>query len=295
MSASRGSPRRGSYLRLVAFEHSIFALPFALQGAWLAARGTPAPRTLLWIVVCAVSARTAAMAFNRLVDAALDRKNPRTAERELPAGRLSRARVAALVLAAAAVFVAGAWALNPLCGELALPVLAVLLGYSFTKRFTSAAHLVLGLSLALAPLGAWLAVRGDFRGDLGVPLLLAGAALSWVAGFDLIYATQDAAFDRRAGLHSVPARFGIPAALAFARVLHVGTVLLLGCLWLRADLGWAYLAAIALAAGLLVWEHRLVRPDDLSRVNLAFFTLNGWIGVGLFAGLACDLYLWSGA
>jgi 4-hydroxybenzoate polyprenyltransferase len=279
----------------VAFEHSIFALPFALQGAWLAARGRPALRTLFWIVVCAVAARTAAMAFNRLADARLDRENPRTADRELPAGRLPRARVVALVLAAAGVFVAGAWALNPLCGGLALPVLAVLLGYSFTKRFTSAAHLVLGLSLSLAPLGAWLAVRGDLGGDLGVPLLLAGATLAWVAGFDLIYATQDAAFDRRAGLHSVPARFGIPAALALSRALHVATVVLLGWLWLRADLAWAYLSAIALAAGLLVWEHRLVRPDDLSRVNLAFFTLNGWIGVGLFAGLACDLHFWSGS
>jgi 4-hydroxybenzoate polyprenyltransferase len=279
----------------VAFEHSIFALPFALQGAWLAARGMPAPRTLLLIAVCAVAARTAAMAFNRLVDARLDRENPRTRDRELPAGRLSRARVALLVLAAAGVFVAGALALNPLCGRLALPVLAVLLGYSLTKRFTFLAHLVLGLALALAPLGAWLAVRGDLRGDLAVPLLLAAAALAWVAGFDLIYATQDAAFDRRAGLHSVPARFGIPAALALSRALHVSTVVLLGLLWARAELSWAYLAAIALAAGLLVWEHRLVKPDDLSRVNLAFFTLNGWIGVGLFAGLACDLHFWSGA
>jgi 4-hydroxybenzoate polyprenyltransferase len=287
------SERRGSYIRLVAFEHSIFALPFALQGAWLAAGGMPRVRTLAWIVVCAVAARTAAMAFNRLADARIDERNPRTADRELPAGRLSRARVAALVLAAAAVFVAGAYALNPLCGRLALPVLGVLLGYSFTKRFTALAHLALGLALALAPLGAWLAVRGDLEGDLGAPLLLAGAALAWVAGFDLIYATQDAEFDRRAGLHSIPARFGIPAALSLSRALHALTVVLLGLLWLRADLARVYLAAIALAAGLLVWEHRLVRPDDLSRVNLAFFTLNGWIGVGLFAGLALDLHFFG--
>ena len=283
------------WFRLVRFGHSVFALPFALMAAWLAAGGVPRPRVFALVVLAAVLARTAAMAFNRWLDREIDRANPRTAGRELPSGVLAPGAVLLLAGVSSVGFVLVAVALNPLCGWLSFPVLAVLLAYSAAKRVTWLSHLVLGLALGAAPLGAWLAVRGDFGGDLGVPLLLAGAVLAWVAGFDLIYATQDAAFDRRAGLHSVPARFGVPAALALARALHAATVALLVWLWLRADLGGAYLAAIALAAGLLVWEHRLVKPDDLSRVNLAFFTLNGWIGVGLFAGLACDLYLWSGA
>lgn len=282
-----------AYLRLVAFHHSIFALPFALQGAWLAARGVPSARTLLLVVVCAVAARTAAMAFNRLVDIRVDARNPRTAGRELPAGVLPVQRVAALVALSSAVFIVCAWALNPLCGQLSFAVLAVLLGYSFTKRFTTLSHAVLGLALGLAPPAAWLAVRGDLQGDLAVPLLLAAAVIAWVAGFDLIYSCQDEAFDREAGLHSVPARFGVGVALGLSRALHVVTVLLLVAVWSRAELSWAYLAAIAVAVALLVWEHRLVSPRDLSRVNTAFFTLNGWVGVGLFVGLALDLALFD--
>lgn len=282
--------RIGDWFSLVRFSHSIFALPFALSGAWLAARGVPRPVDLAWIVVCAVAARTAAMGFNRLVDAGIDARNPRTRGRELPAGRLSRASVAALVIVASAAFVAAAFALNPLCGRLSLPVLAVLLGYSFTKRFTWLAHGVLGLALALAPLGAWLAVRGTFAGDLAVPFLLAAAVLCWVAGFDLIYACQDVEFDRGARLASVPARFGVAAALWAARGLHALTVVLLLALWRRAELGWVYPAAVGVAAVLLVLEHRVVSPGDLSRVDLAFFTLNGWVGVLLFAGLALDLW-----
>ena len=285
------APLLRPYLRLVAFHHSIFALPFALQGAWLAARGVPSARALVLIVVCAVAARTAAMAFNRLVDAGVDARNPRTRGREIPSGVLSPPQVGALVALSSAVFVAAAFALNPLCGQLSFAVLAVLLGYSFTKRFTVLSHAVLGLSLGLAPLGAWLAVRGDLEGDLAVPLLLAAAVLAWVAGFDLIYSCQDTAFDREAGLRSVPARFGVRAALLLSRALHAVTVLLLVAVWSRAGLSWVYLTAIAVAAGLLVWEHRLVAPGDLSRVNMAFFTLNGWVGVGLFAGLALDLAL----
>jgi 4-hydroxybenzoate polyprenyltransferase len=277
-----------AYGRLVAWRHSVFALPFALQGAWLAAGGRPQWRTLALVVVCAVAARTAAMAFNRLVDRRIDARNPRTRERELPAGRLSAAQVSVLTTVASAAFVGGAAALNPLCGWLSLPVLAVVLGYSLTKRFTWAAHGFLGLALALAPLGAWLAVRGDFRGDLAQPLVLAGAVLTWVAGFDLIYACQDREFDRAERLHSVPARFGVAAALGSARVLHALTIALLALLWLRADLSLIYLAAVAVAGALLVWEHRLVAPDDLSRIDMAFFTLNGWIGVLLFVGLVLD-------
>ncbi|HVS19241.1 MAG TPA: UbiA-like polyprenyltransferase, partial [Planctomycetota bacterium] len=231
-----------------------------------------------------------AMAFNRLVDAHVDGANPRTRERELPAGRLRRGGVALLVVCASAVFVAAAAALNPLCAKLAPAVLAVLFFYSLTKRFTWTAHAFLGLSLGLAPLGAWLAVRGEIDGSVLPVLWLAGAVLFWVAGFDLIYACQDSEFDRRVGLHSVPARFGRGVALAAARACHGLTVALLLATWHAAGLGWVYLLAVALAAGLLVWEHALVSPGDLARIDMAFFTLNGWIGVGLFAGLALDLY-----
>ena len=285
-----GAGALAPWFRLVAFRHSVFALPFALQGAWLAARGVPRALDLLWIVVCAVSARTAAMAFNRLVDARVDAANPRTRERELPAGRLRRGGVALLVVGASAVFVAGAAALNPLCARLAPAVLAVLFFYSFTKRFTWAAHAFLGLSLGLAPLGAWLAVRGEIDAAAVQVLWLAAAVLFWVAGFDLIYACQDSEFDRAAGLHSVPARFGRGVALSAARACHALTVALLVGTWHAAGLGWVYLAAVALAAGLLIWEHALVSPGDLARIDMAFFTLNGWIGVGLFVGLALDLY-----
>lgn len=283
------------YLGLVRFSHSVFALPFALQGAWMASRGLPAARDLALIVLCAVAARTAAMAFNRLVDRRFDAANPRTAGRELPTGRITPRGAAALCAGAAALFVAGAFALNPLCGKLALPVLAILLGYSLVKRFSAAAHLVLGISLGLAPLGAWLAVRGGLGADGPAVLWLALGVTTWVAGFDLIYACQDVDFDRRAGLRSIPARLGAGPALGLARALHVAAV---GCFALQAasfELGWIYWVALALAAGLLAWEHSLVSARDLSRVDLAFFTLNGWVGIALFLGLALDLALGGGA
>lgn len=289
MSAGAARARLSDWFSLVAFRHSIFALPFALQGAWLAARGAPRAALVGWIVACAVAARTSAMAFNRWLDRRIDARNPRTQSRELPSGRLSPSQALGLALASGAAFVALSWAINPLCGKLAPAVLAVLWFYSVTKRFTFLAHAFLGLALGLAPLGAWLAVRGNFEGDLWTPLALALAVLCWVAGFDLIYACQDAGFDRASGLHSIPARFGIAASLALSRALHVATVALLALVWWRAELGWIYLAAIALAAALLVYEQSLVRADDLSRVNLAFFTVNGWVGVGLFAGLVLDL------
>lgn len=281
--------RVGRWFGLVRFSHSIFALPFALAGAWLAARGRPQWSTLGWIVLAAVAARTSAMAFNRWLDAGVDAANPRTKSREIPSGQLTRASVALLALVASAVFVAVAFAINPLCGWCSFPVLAVLLGYSATKRFTALAHVVLGLALGLAPLGAWLAVRGDFAGDLWVPIALAGAVLTWVAGFDLIYACQDAEFDRRAGLHSVPARFGVARALWLSRGLHAATLALLVFVGWRAELSWCYFVAVGLVAALLAWEQSLVRADDLSRVDLAFFTLNGWVGVLYFVGLALDL------
>jgi 4-hydroxybenzoate polyprenyltransferase len=287
--------RVSDWLSLVRFSHSIFALPFALMGAWLAAGGMPAPAILAWIVVCAVAARTAAMGFNRLVDRDIDAKNPRTRMRELPAGKLSVNAVRALVLAASAVFVAAAFALNPLAGRLSLPVLAILFAYSYVKRFSALAHVVLGLALALAPLGAWIAVRGDFDGDLRPVLWLAACVVTWVAGFDLIYACQDTEFDRDAGLHSIPARLGIPFALHLSSVLHVITCASLVAVGLAVHASFAYWTAVALAAVLLAWEHSIVSPRDLSRVNLAFFTLNGWVGVALFVGLALDRSLFAGA
>jgi len=279
------------WLSLVKFSHSIFALPFALQGAWLAAGGRPEWRTLGLVVVCAVAARSAAMAFNRLVDRRLDAVNPRTKNRELPRGALSVASVAALTVLSSGVFVLGAYLLGPLPTKLCLPVLAVLLGYSLVKRVSWAAHLVLGLSLGLAPLGAWIAVRGTLDGDLLPVLLLAGAVMAWVSGFDLIYACQDAGHDRRVGLHSIPARFGEARALVISRSLHaIALACLAGMAW-RAELGLIYWAAILITAGLLIYEQSLVRADDLSQVNLAFFTLNGWVGIALFIGLVLDMGL----
>ncbi len=277
------------WFSLVRFGHSVFALPFALASAWLASRGAPPPRILLLVVVCAVAARTAAMGFNRLVDRELDARNPRTAARELPRGILAPRDVAGLVLLSSLVFVAAAFALNPLCGWLSLPVLSVLLVYSTVKRFSAGAHFVLGLALALAPLGAWVAVRGGLSGDLSVPLLLAAAVLTWVAGFDLIYACQDEAIDRAQGLHSIPARFGAARALQLSGALHALTVVLLVLFAWRAELGWIFAAALVGAAGLLVWQHALVSPGDLARADLAFFTLNGWVAVGLFLGVVLDL------
>jgi 4-hydroxybenzoate polyprenyltransferase len=277
------------WFSLVRFGHSVFALPFALASAWLAAGAAPPARVLLLVVLCAVAARTAAMAFNRLLDRRLDALNPRTRGRELPRGVLAPRAVALLVLASAAAFVGGACALNPLCGWLSFPVLAVLLGYSAMKRVHWSAHFVLGLSLALAPLGAWLAVAGDLGGDLWLPFLLSGAVLSWVAGFDLIYACLDQDFDRDHGLHSIPARFGVARSLALSSALHGATVALLLVLAWRAQLGWAFGLALSAATVLLVWQHRIVSPGDLSRANLAFFGLNGWVGLLLFAGVALDL------
>jgi 4-hydroxybenzoate polyprenyltransferase len=283
------------WIALVKFEHSLFALPFALLSAWLAAEGPPPARVLVLVVVCAIAARTAAMAFNRWLDRRLDAANPRTRGRELPRGAIRPGAALALAAGAGLVFVAGAWALNPLCGALSLPVLAVLLAYSAAKRVSVAAHFVLGLALALAPLGAWVAVRGDLAGDLTTPLLLAFAVLTWVAGFDLVYACLDEEFDRASGLHSIPARFGTPVALRVSTALHAVTMVALVCLARVAGLGWPFGFALAAAGVLLVWQHRIVAPGDLARVDMAFFTLNGWVSVLLFLGGALDLARAKGA
>jgi 4-hydroxybenzoate polyprenyltransferase len=279
--------RARAYGRMIRFSHSVFALPFALTAAVLAARGGLAIRQVLWIVVAMVAARSAAMGFNRLVDQALDALNPRTAARELPRGVLSRAEVWGFVVASAAALVLAAAMLNPLCLTLSPAALLIVFGYSYTKRFTAASHLALGLALAVAPVAAWLAIRGRFEVP---PLLLALGVLLWVAGFDTIYACQDVEFDRRVGLHSLPARLGVPHALTLARAMHGAAVLLLLSLYWLVPLHPLYLAGVVAVAGLLVWEHSLVRADDLSRVMQAF-NLNGWVSLGYLACTAAAVAL----
>jgi 4-hydroxybenzoate polyprenyltransferase len=274
------SGRAVAYGRMVKLSHSVFALPFALASAVLAGGGSVPARTLLWIVVAMIGARSAAMGFNRLADQAIDARNPRTANRELPRGVLSRASVWAFVVASAALLVVAAAMLNPLCLALAPVALAVVFGYSYTKRFTSLSHVVLGLALAIAPVGAWLAVRGRFD---ATPIVLGLGVLCWVAGFDTIYSCQDAAFDRDAGLHSLPARLGVAGALRLARVFHVIAAVHLFALYRLEPLHPIYLAGVAAVVCGLVYEHSLVRADDLSRVDAAFFLVNGWISVGYLA------------
>ena len=266
--------------RMVKFSHSVFALPFALVSAALAVEGAPPWRALFWIVVAMVGARSAAMGFNRLADHEIDARNPRTAGRELPRGQLRRGEVWAFVLLSAGAFVLAAAMLNRLCLALSPVALAIVFGYSYTKRFTALSHLLLGLGLAIAPVGAWIAIRGE----LGAPSLALGlAVLAWVAGFDTIYACQDVAFDRASGLHSLPARLGVARALAIARGLHVLAVALLASVYALVALHPVYLAGVAGVAALLVYEHSLVRADDLSRVDAAFFAVNGWISVWYLA------------
>ena len=272
--------RAVAYGRMVKLSHSVFALPFALASAVLAGGGNVPGRTLLWIVVAMVGARSAAMGFNRLADQAIDARNPRTASRELPRGVLSRASVWLFVVLSAALHVAAAAMLNPLCLALSPVALAIVFGYSYTKRFTSLSHVVLGLALAIAPVGAWLAVRGRFD---ATPIVLGLGVLAWVAGFDTIYSCQDAVFDRSVGLHSMPARLGVAGALRMARVFHAIAVVHLAALYGLEPLHPVYLAGVAAVACGLVYEHSLVKADDLSRVDAAFFMVNGWISVGYLA------------
>jgi 4-hydroxybenzoate polyprenyltransferase len=278
----------GLTLEMIKWEHSIFALPFALTGAVLAANGWPRLPVLGWIVVCMVSARTAAMSFNRLVDARLDAANPRTAMRALPAGRLSAGFVAGFVAVSAGVFLLGAGMLNRLTLKLAPVALAIILAYSYMKRLTRWSHLVLGLSLGIAPSAAWIAVRGSLDPRI---LVLTLAVLLWVAGFDVLYACQDFEHDRAVGLNSVPQAFGLAAAFWIARAMHLGMLCLL--LWLVRLFGLGALAdaGVGAVAALLLYEHSLVSPRDLRRMNAAFFTLNGLISVVFFGFFAADVLL----
>jgi len=269
--------RAATYGRMIKFSHSIFALPFALAAFFLATlREGFTPMKLFWVVVAMVGARSAAMGFNRWIDADIDAMNPRTAERELPAGALKAGQVLGFVALSSGALVVAAWQLNPLCLAWSPVALAIVFGYSFTKRFTMLSHLVLGLSLAIAPVGAWLAVRGQFE---LTPIPIGLAVLFWVGGFDILYACQDVDFDRGHSLHSIPARLGIPKALILARAAHVAAIACLLALALVEPLHWSYLAGLGLIATLFIYEHSLVKAHDLSKIDAAFFTVNGWIGV----------------
>jgi 4-hydroxybenzoate polyprenyltransferase len=275
-------------LEMIKWEHSIFALPFALCGAMLAAGGLPTPHQLVWIVVAMVAARSAAMAFNRLADAAIDGANPRTSTRALPAGRLTPAFVATFIIISSAIFVIAATQLNRLALLLSPVALSVLLLYSYTKRFTRWSHLVLGFALGIAPSAAWIAVRGSLDPRI---LLLTAAVTFWVGGFDVLYACQDFDFDRKRGLHSIPRFIGIRNALWVARAFHAVMLLLLVALLMVFGLGKLARAGVVVVAILLVYEHSLVSAGNLSKLNAAFFTMNGVISVVFFGFVAADMLL----
>jgi len=267
-------------LEMIKFEHSVFALPFALTGALLAARATrhgwPSLSQLLWIVVAMVAARSAAMTMNRVADIRYDRENPRTKQRALPTGALSLQFAWLFTLVAVAIFFVAAWRLNPLALKLAPLAIAILFFYSFTKRFTSWSHLFLGFALGISPAAAWIAITGGLDARM---LILCAAVTLWVGGFDVLYACQDIEYDRSAGLFSVPKKFGIAKALRVAREMHIGVIALLGWLAFSFGLPWPAWAGIAVVASLLAYEHSLVKADDLSKLDAAFFTVNGYISM----------------
>jgi 4-hydroxybenzoate polyprenyltransferase len=279
-----------SLASLVRLSHSVFALPFALLSLLAATGGRPGWRTLVWVVTAVVAARTAAMAYNRLADRAIDAANPRTAGRELPRGTVAASTAWALVAAAAALFLFACWQLAPVCLWLGGPTLLWLLAYSHVKRFSALCHLWLGIALGLSPVAAWLAADGTFGPRLWTPTVLGAAVATWVAGFDVLYACQDEAFDRAHGLHSIPARLGAARAMSVARALHVLALLGFAAFGVLAPLGPAYGSGVVVAGALLFWQHRLLRPGDLRHIHTAFFTANGTLAVLMFAAGCVDLY-----
>lgn len=280
--------RLRTYLEMIRFSHTVFALPFAFMGAILAAGGIPSSRTLWWILVAMVGARSGAMGMNRIADRRLDALNPRTRERALPSGQIGLGGAIVFVAAAFVVFLLAAWMLNPLCFALAPVAVLIVCGYSYTKRFTAGSHLILGLSLALAPIGAWIAVRGE----IGAPALVLGlGVLFWVAGFDILYAFQDVDFDRRAGLFSIPAWLGTAKGLMIAGIFHALTVCCLALLIPLLRLGPIYGIGLLCAAGLLLYEHSLVHRHGLVKLDMAFFNVNGILSIGMFLATAVDVLL----
>jgi 4-hydroxybenzoate polyprenyltransferase len=273
---------------MIRFSHTVFALPFAFMGAILAAGGIPSRWTLWWILVAMVGARSGAMGMNRIADRRLDALNPRTRERALPSGQIGLGGAIVFVAAAFVVFLVAAWMLNPLCFALAPVAVLIVCGYSYTKRFTAGSHLILGLSLALAPIGAWIAVRGE----LGGPALVLGlGVLFWVAGFDILYAFQDVDFDRQAGLFSIPAWLGTAKGLMIAGIFHALTICCLALLIPLLRLGPIYGIGLLCAAGLLLYEHSLVHRHGLDKLDMAFFNVNGVLSIGMFLATAMDLLL----
>ena len=264
---------------MIKFEHTVFALPFAFTGAVLAAGGLPSLRQILWITVAMVGGRSAAMGFNRWADRTYDAVNPRTRERALPKGLVTPFQVVLFIAVSAAVFVFAAYMLNPLAFRLSPVALVIVFFYSYTKRFTYMSHVVLGLAISLSPIGAWIAVSGTIE----LPALVLGAAvLFWLVGFDVLYALQDREFDTKAGLYSIPARFGVRRSLWISRAAHLATVIALASLYFLLALGGLYLLGVLIAAVLLVYEHSLVKENDLSKLDIAFFTMNGYLSVAVF-------------
>lgn len=280
------------FLDLIKFEHTVFALPFAYVGMVIAANGWPAWSQFLWITVAMAAARTLAMGVNRLADRIIDARNPRTAQRPLVSGRIAPSTAWGGTVVAGLILSFAAWRLGPLPLMLLPGALLFLVGYAFTKRFTWLSHFILGFTDGLAPVGAWVAVRGSLFTNADLPAwLLLGSVTLWIGGFDIIYACQDVAFDRLAGLHAIPARFGVANALALSSLSHVMMMALLVALGSGLDFGWPYWLGLVVVAGLLVYEHSLVRPDDLSRIDVAFFNINSYISVTLFVSVLGALYV----
>lgn len=274
---------------MIKFEHTLFALPFAFLGAVLAANGLPEWRQVLWITAAMVGARSAAMTFNRIVDRDIDAANPRTTNRELPSGKLSVGFAWVFFFVSVGVFFLAAYSLNWLTLALSPVALISVLGYSYAKRFTAFAHLLLGWALAISPTAAWIAVRGTI--DSEVPLLLSLFVLMWTAGFDVLYACQDYEFDKKAGLRSIPARFGIKNSLRISRLFHAQAFIVLLLLYFVTGLGWLALAGVLAVAVLMIYQHTLVKPNDLSRMNAAFFTTNAFVSVILFLTFSGAVFL----
>lgn len=276
------------FMEMIKFSHTIFALPFALSGALLAVRGLPSARQILFILLAMVGARTAAMAMNRLIDAEIDAKNPRTASRAIPAGLLSRGAVLVAILLSVALLLWSAAMLNPLCLKLSPIALFFLVLYSYCKRFTALAHVVLGICLAAAPIGAWVALKGAIE----LPAIILGLiVLFWVAGFDILYALQDLEYDRSAGLHSIPVALGVDGSLWLARLFHLLTIALLIWLIMLLGLGFWFWLGSGLMTAMLLYEHWLLRGADLTRLDAAFFTMNGYISLTFLAATAADVFL----
>jgi 4-hydroxybenzoate polyprenyltransferase len=280
------------FLELIKFEHTVFALPFAYLGMLLAAEGWPTWDQFLWITIAMASARTLAMGFNRIADRWIDARNPRTANRPLVQGTISLKTAWVGTLLAGGILTIAAWQLGPFTLRLLPVAILFLIGYSFTKRFTWMSHFILGFTDGLAPMGAWAAIRSSLFTPADLPAwILLGVVTFWIAGFDLIYACQDIEVDRQERLQSIPARFSAPTALVLSSICHLITILLLVFLGLSTSLGWPYWIGLVIVAALLVWEHRLVHPNDLSNIDIAFFNINSYISVTLFLAILTAIYI----